>query len=126
MSDRMYNVQHFILTTKYRKPYLHHTIVKQWCAYYIKHICKLRSARIIALTVQDEHVHLLVDLPRRYSDIGNFMRDLKWFTSYNLREKFAPLKAHKALWGVRYFHRSVGGDQAIVQRYIKNHFGGEA
>lgn len=119
----MYNVQHFVLTCKYRKPYLSHPVIKQWCEHYIRHLCQLRKVRIIALAIMDEHVHLLVDLPRTCSDLPDFMRDLKWFTSYNIRRRFRHLRTEKALWGVRYFHRSVGGDRNTVTHYIKHQFG---
>lgn len=123
--NRMYNLQHFILTTKYRQPYLEHPMLKAWTKYYIQRICKIHDVQLLALAIMDEHVHILVELPRRYS-ISDCMRDLKFHTSYNLRRKFKPLKEKNALWGVSYFHRSVGGDEAIVRNYINDHFGDES
>jgi putative transposase len=108
---------HIIITTKYRKRFFVNAAQRSALENHLRHIAELRSIPIYALSVMPEHVHLMLGLPTGLS-IGKAMQDLKWFTSLYLRQQFPELKRHRALWGKRYWSRTIGGDMQRVSQYI--------
>ena len=122
MSNRMYNLQHFIFTPKYRKAFLADAQVAAECERLLRRICSLHQIEIVELAIMPDHVHVFCEIPRRLS-VAYSVQQMKRHTSYFLRKRFRALRQEKAFWGVRYFHRSVGGDRAAVTRYIANQIG---
>lgn len=73
--------------------------------------------------IQVDHVHMLVMIPPRMS-VSAAVNILKSNTSSALKQKFPFLKKvyldEKGIWSVGYFVSTVGVNEAIVRRYIRN------
>lgn len=75
------------------------------------------------VSIQPDHVHLLISIPPRMS-VSAAVNILKSNTSAALKLKFPFLKKvyldEKGIWSVGYFVTTVGVNEAIIRRYIRN------
>lgn len=108
---------HIILTPKYRLPLFAQESHRASLELFLRHITGLRHIVIRSLAIMPDHVHLMINLPTGLS-LGKAMQDTKWFTSLYMRKRYPELKQHRALWGKRYWARTVGGDATRVKNYI--------
>jgi len=81
-----------------------------------------QGAEIVELSVQFDHVHLLVLVPPKVS-ISNFIGVLKGRTAIRIFHKFRNLKK-KPYWGNHFWARgycvdTVGLDEEQVRKYVK-------
>lgn len=111
---------HIVWVTKYRKKVLTPTMqedVKQW----IKQICNQYGFTLEAMEVLENHVHILVTIPPKYS-IANAVRWLKGITGRWAFMKYPELKKslwNGHLWSRSYYCGSIGQTtEAIVRNYI--------
>lgn len=117
---------HFIFTTKYRKPLMADPRIAARCEIYMRYIAEHHGIQIRALAIQEEHLHVMIVMPKRWNKgVSLIAQELKWFSSNRLRRQFPKLRKHKAFWGRRYWHTSIGGSPASVQKYIESHIPGE-
>lgn len=74
------------------------------------------------LSVQPDHVHLLVSVPPRIS-ISKLMGTLKGKTAIKLFKSYPILKKKpywgNHFWGRGYFVSTVGLDEEMIKRYVK-------
>lgn len=120
------NWQHLIFCPKYRRnPFTNPTIAAR-CERHIRHIANLKGIEIIEISVQPDHIHILLGLHTMMS-IGKAAQLIKWFSSIWLRKEFPQLKQihSEYLWGRHFFNRSVSPtdrskDGAKVRQYIRN------
>lgn len=112
------NCFHLIWTPKYRYPVFRFENMRQQCKDALIQAANNHNIKIHEICVEDDHVHLFVELPPSMSLVCAF-RLLKGGSSYILRKKNSWMKKYKALWSIGKFYRSVGAvtDEAI-QRYI--------
>jgi putative transposase len=75
------------------------------------------------INIQPDHVHMLVMVPPRMS-VSVAVNIIKSNTSTALKQKFPFLKKvyldEKSIWSVGYFVSTVGVNEAIIRRYIRN------
>jgi len=115
---------HIILTPRYRRPVFANAAYAASFRADLEHITTLRHVQVLALAVMPDHVHLMLALPTGLA-LGKAMQDIKWFTSLYLRNRYPALKSDRALWGKRYWARTVGGDSSRVYQYIAQNIPGE-
>lgn len=79
------------------------------------------NARIIALEVMPDHVHLLISVDPQFG-IARFVKYMKGWTSYVLRREFPWLQWRlPTLWTNSYFTSTVGGTSLkTVKQYIES------
>jgi putative transposase len=116
------NKKHVQLTPKYRFKMMRKEMLKVFCKVALEEACKRYSISLEIIEVMDNHVHMIVDLPRTMSDAEG-MRLIKGFSSYllfricpDLRKRYP--KGH--FWSSGYFCASIGVDYEQVLKYIEN------
>ncbi|MFH1822363.1 MAG: IS200/IS605 family transposase, partial [Patescibacteria group bacterium] len=89
----------------------------------IKHICDWKEIEIIEGTVGEEHVHLYLQIPPKYS-ISDAMKWIKGKSSEKLLKSFDKLSKQywgRHLWARGYFVSTVGITDEIIRKYIEKH-----
>jgi putative transposase len=88
----------------------------------IKMLCEWLKCEVTELSVQPDHVHLLVSVPPRIS-ISKLMGTLKGKTAIKLFKSYPILKKKpywgNHFWGRGYFVSTVGLDEEMIKRYVK-------
>lgn len=111
---------HLVWSPKYRKRVLRGKI-----AYRLKGLlydgCRINRWWIGKISIQDDHVHLLIQLQATDS-VAEAVRILKGGTSKVIRKEFPDLEEFlwgDSFWADGYFAESVGHvDEAIIRKYI--------
>ena len=109
---------HIVWTPRYRGKVLQDQYIKNELKRILQQICKWKSWTISAWHIGDEHIHLYVGIPPKYS-VAYALAVLKSKSSAWLKKKtkkFPP----GALWARGYFVSTVGIDEMIVKRYVLN------
>ena len=114
---------HLQWCTKYRYKMFRQDKLRVSCEVAIRECCARHNVRIIAVNVQPDHVHLVVELPRGMTDV-KALQLLKGFTSFllfrlepNIRKRYP--KGH--LWSSGSFSATVGYTELdTVLNYVKN------
>ena len=117
------NKKHIQLTPKYRYHMMRSDKLKVFCRVAIEEACKRHGIAVEIVKVMDEHVHMIVDLPRTMSD-SQALQIIKGLSSYilfriceNLRKRYP--KGH--FWHGGYFCDGVGNSNyAMAYEYVKN------
>jgi len=113
---------HILFTTKYRHNVLLGEI-REFARQAIIEICEeLSEIELHDLNVLDDHVHLIVTIPPKYS-ISSFIGTLKGRLSSRILNRYKKFKIKfwgGHLWSHGYFVRTIGLDENKVREYIKN------
>ena len=88
----------------------------------IRIFCSHQKCEVIELSVQVDHVHLLVLIPPKIS-VSKFMRIVKGRTAIRVLNKFCKLRQHP-YWGNQFWARgycvdTVGLDTEMIRKYVK-------
>ena len=88
----------------------------------IRAFVEQQKAELVELSIQVDHVHLLVFVPPKIS-ISNFVGVLKGRTAIRVFNRFRKLK-NKPYWGNHFWSRgycvdTVGLDEEMVRKYVK-------
>ena len=111
---------HLIWITKYRFKVIDKDveIALKWA---IKEICDWKGIEIIEGAVKEEHVHMYLGIPPKYS-ISDVMQWLKGKSAEKLLRKFPKLEKQywgRHLWARGYFVSTVGISDEIIRQYIR-------
>ena len=116
------NLKHIQITTKYRYRMMRKESQKIYCRVAIEEACKKHKIEIVILKVMSEHVHMIVDCPRSFSD-SKLLQIIKGLSAYilfrlcpHLRKRYP--RGH--FWNSGYFCCSVGVDFDRVYKYVEN------
>jgi putative transposase len=85
-----------------------------------KQIANWKGLIIYAWHVGDEHIHLHIAIPPKYS-IAYIIQILKGKTSGWLKKKTKRFPKG-VLWGRGYFVSTIGVDEQAVKKYIQNQY----
>jgi putative transposase len=110
---------HVILTPKYRRPLLADPGVDDAVRGHIIRMCDKYECTIHALATQPDHVHLMIEIPTKYS-ISKVVGEAKRVSSWRVRQQYPALKAIRAFWGKKFYVRTVGGDSRVVTKYVQD------
>jgi putative transposase len=113
---------HLVWVPKYRKRILQGPLARR--LYELLAQCaEINRWQIGELNVQDDHVHLLVQLPPKET-VAQAVQLMKGGTSKKIREEFSELDEFlwgDSLWADGYFAESVGQvTESRMKAYIKN------
>ena len=122
LSQTIWHCQyHIVFVPKYRFKILVGEVAKEterciWA------FAEQQGAEIIELSIQVDHVHLLVNVPPKVS-ISSFVGMLKGRTAIRIFNKFRNLK-DKPYWGNHFWSRgycvdTVGLDTEMVRKYVQ-------
>ena len=111
---------HLVWVTKYRFKVIDQDIeiALKWI---IKEICDWKGIEIIEGAVKEEHIHLYLQIPPKYS-ISDVMQWLKGKSSERLLSKFPALEKQywgRHFWARGYFVSTVGISDEIIRQYLR-------
>lgn len=109
---------HLVWTSKYRGKVLTDKYIKQQLRQIFNSIAKWKGFRILAWHIGDEHIHLYLTIPPKYS-ISYAVQILKGKSSSWLKKKTKKLPKG-TLWCRGYFISTIGINEVQVKKYIEN------
>ena len=112
---------HIVWTPKYRYRILE-GVIKAETIHNIKMFADQKKCIIDKLNVQKDHIHLIVDIPPKFS-VSEVVGTLKGRTAIRLFSKFKQLK-QRPYWGNRFWARgycvdTVGLDPEQIRLYVE-------
>jgi putative transposase len=109
---------HLVFTTKYRDKVLVDNYIKQELKRIFKMIGKWKGFPIHAWHVGDEHIHLHLTIPPKYS-VSYAVAIIKGKSSAWIKKKTNKFPKG-TLWSTGYFVSTVGLNEMAVKRYVEN------
>ena len=109
---------HLVWTPKYREKVLADTYIKQELKRIFKQIAKWKGFTIHEWHVGDEHIHLFVTIPPKYS-VAYAMSIIKGKSSAWIKKKTKKLPKG-SLWNRGYFVSTVGVNEIAIRRYVRD------
>ena len=88
----------------------------------LRNLCEWKGAKIIEAEVCVDHVHMLIEIPPKYS-VSGFMRYLKGKSSQMIFERWANARyknRHRNFWCRKYYVDTVGKNTKKIKEYIEN------
>ena len=112
---------HIVWVPKYRFRILEGE-VKKLIEEDIRMLCEWKRCEIQEMSVQKDHVHLVISIPPKIS-ISEMMGVLKGKLAIKLFKSYPKMK-EKPYWGTHfwargYFVSTIGLDEEMVKRYVK-------
>ena len=88
----------------------------------IRMLCQWKGCDVQELSIQEDHIHLVVSIPPRVS-VSELMGTVKGKLAIKLFKSYPKLK-QKPYWGNHfwargYFVTTVGVDEDLIRRYVK-------
>ena len=87
----------------------------------LRELCNWKKVNIINAEVCPDHVHMLVEIPSKYS-VSSFMGFLKGKSSIMIYEKWGNMKfayRNREFWCKGYYVDTVGKNKEKIRDYIK-------
>ncbi len=109
---------HIVWCPKYRGPVLQDKYIKQELKRQFKYIAKWKHCHIHAWHIGDEHIHLYITIPPKYS-VAYIMQILKGKTSTWLKKKTKKFPKGP-LWQRGYFVSTIGANEHQIKRYVQD------
>ena len=109
---------HIVWCPKYRGRVLGDTHIKLELKRMFKFIAKWKGLSIHAWHIGDEHIHLFLSVPPKYS-VAYTIQILKGKSSAWLKKKTKKLPKG-TLWARGYFVSTIGSNEHQIKNYIKN------
>ena len=112
---------HIVFTPKYRYRILTGELAAS-VEQDLRQVCSWKEVEIDEMSVQADHVHMVVSIPPRLS-VSDFMGVLKGKTAIRMFKSHPNLKK-KPYWGNHfwsrgYFVNTVGINEDMIRRYVK-------
>ena len=109
---------HIVWTPKYRGKVLADPFIKQELRRILRMICRWKEFPIEAWHIGDEHIHLVITIPPKYS-VAYAVAIIKGKSSAWIKKhtKKFPLGT---LWNRGYFVSTVGLNEHQVKNYVRN------
>jgi putative transposase len=109
---------HIVWTPKYRGKVLADKYIKQELKRIFKAIAKWKEFKIKAWHIGDEHIHLYILIPPKYS-VSCAASILKGKSSSWIKKKTKKIP-QGTFWGRGYFVSTIGINEQAMKRYIDN------
>jgi len=125
-SNRLYNLDHclyrceyhLVWIPKYRGKVMADKYIKQVLRNIFKQIAKWKELKIYAWHIGDEHIHLFISVPPKFS-ISYVVGILKGKSSAWLKKKTKKLP-QGSFWGRGYFVTTISINELAMKKYIEN------
>ncbi len=109
---------HLVWNTRYRGKVMSGNYIKTELKRMFKRIAHWKKFSIMSWHVGDEHIHLYVSIPPKYS-VAYIVAILKSKTSAWIKKKTKKIP-RGSFWGRGYFASTVGLNEIAIRRYIAN------
>ena len=110
---------HVVFAPKYRRK-VFYGVKRQEIGAILRQLCKWKGVNILEAEVCPDHVHMLVEIPPKYS-VSQFMGYLKGKSSLMVYEKWGNMKykyRNRQFWCRGYYVDTVGKNTKKIQEYI--------
>ena len=112
---------HIVFAPKYRRKVLYGE-KRAEIGKILRELCNWKKVNIINAEVCPDHVHMLVEIPPKYS-VSSFMGFLKGKSSIMIYEKWGNMKykyRNREFWCRGYYVDTVGRNKKVIADYIRN------
>jgi putative transposase len=97
-------------------------VLKELMGHDIRMISEWKNVEIEELSIQKDHIHLVVSVPPKLS-ISDYMGILKGKTAIKMFKSYPQLR-QKPYWGNHfwapgYFVNTIGMDEEMIKRYVR-------
>ncbi len=110
---------HIVFASKYRRKIFYGEKRVEIGAI-LRQLCKWKGVNILEAEVRHDHVHMLVEIPPKYS-VSQFMGYLKGKSSLMIYEKWGNMKykyRNREFWCRGYYVDTAGKNTKKIQEYI--------
>ena len=110
---------HIVFAPKYRRKVFYGE-KRQEIGAILRQLCKWKGVNILEAEVCPDHVHMLVEIPPKYS-VSQFMGYLKGKSSLMIYEKWGNMKykyRNRQFWCRGYYVDTVGKNTKKIKEYI--------
>ena len=122
LNHSVYQIEyHLVFGTKYRRKILKNYVKAEFIKGLIKVQRKFPDWYIPKVNTGDDHVHMLIELPPKYS-VSFVVQTIKTVTSIILKHKFKfinEIYQDGNLWSVGYFVSTIGLNESQIKKYIE-------
>ena len=111
---------HLIWCPKYRFRILNGTLQKS-VGDLLRQLCEWKNLEILEMNVQEDHVHLLLSIPPKFS-VSEVVGFLKGKSAIKIFDKHLELKKRywgRHFWAKGYCVSTVGLDEERIRQYVK-------
>ena len=118
---KYYTRYHIVFTPKYRRKSIYAQL-RADIRDILKRLCSYKGIEIIERTMMKDHVHLLLEIPPKYS-VSQIMGYLKGKSALEIFDKHANLKykyGNRHFWAEGYYVSTVGINESTVKKYIQD------
>ena len=112
---------HIVFAPKYRRQVIYRQLRKD-IGSILRELCSRKGINIIEAELCPDHVHMLVEIPPKYS-IYQIMGYLKGKSSLIILDRHAKLKykyGNRHFWCRGYYVDTVGRNEKKIKEYIQN------
>lgn len=112
---------HIVFAPKYRRKIIYGKLRAE-IGKILRRLCDRKGVKIIEAEMCVDHVHMLVEVPPKYS-ISSFMGYLKGKSTLMIFDEFATLKyryGNRRFWAEGYYVSTVGKNEKKIAEYIQN------
>ncbi len=112
---------HVVFAPKYRRKIFYET-KRLEIGMILRQLCKWKGINIIEAEVCPDHVHMLIEIPPKYS-VSSIMVYLKGKSSLMIYEKWGNLRykyRNRQFWCRGYYVDTVGKNTKAIKEYIAN------
>ena len=114
---------HVVFTPKYRGQVLTSLKIKNELKRIFESITKWKNWEIIELSIQNDHIHMVLVLTPRDS-VSYAMQIIKGKSSAWIKKKIGRKHGiyhqRTSLWARGYFVSTIGMDEVIIRRYVRH------
>ena len=122
LAHTMYNCKyHIVFAPKYRRMAFYGS-KRLEIGKILRKLCEWKGVNIIEAEVCSNHIHMLVEIPPKYS-VSGFMGFLKGKSSLMIYQKWGNAKfkyRNREFWCRGYYVDTVGKNTNKIKEYIKN------
>ena len=111
---------HIVFCPKYRFKILKGS-VQESVREFLKQLCEWKKLEILEMNVQEDHVHLLLSIPPKYS-VSEVVGFLKGKCAIKMFDRHLDLKKRywgRHFWAKGYCASTVGLDEEKIKKYVK-------
>jgi putative transposase len=109
---------HLVWTPRYRGKVMADIYIKAEFKRIFKMICRWKGFQIVAWHIGDEHIHLYVSIPPKFS-VSYAVSVIKGKSSAWIKKKTGKFPAG-SFWNRGYYVSTLGANEVAVKRYIEN------
>ena len=117
---RWYCRYHIVIVPKYRGKSIFGALRKE-LGPILKDLCKRYEVELIEGHVMQDHVHMLLSIPPKFS-VANIVGKLKGKSTILINQKYVKQRNFRGLnfWSRGYCVSTTGCDENVIRNYIRN------